>query len=1356
MKNCNISDLGLKILQHLLSINNTIRSLDIRENNIASHAVLEFVDGIHNNYSLTSCLLKESKRDLHAKNAQRLETFGIDTVSSLIEAVEDEGNEFQEAVRKLDDIILAPNRNHNLLCMSGRDDKLYLSGRTKMLPEVLETMIVKCSKHLTHLYIESMDLEELPPALDLLVNLEALYLGDNRLTHLPESLSLLAPNLVVLKCDHNMIKALPNCLAIMKELTTLIANDNHIIEIPVSAILSLSKLTQFTILPTSDYKIKRPTIPAKVVKDERDRNTGTAVLNYMKEIFSGGYRVVNRCKLMFVGDGGVGKTSLAASFKEYADESKDKKKDKKLNQPKEPNVATDGIDVNSIFIEPFGKKLVVSKGDKKRIEFSMWDFAGQEVYYATHQFFLNEEAIYIVVCNMEDEKEQAFGRVEYWLQSISNRAPKAPTIIVCTHWDYEKRQKQPKYWKNFKDNLNARFKEKFVTLIDVYPVSNESKQGVEDILKGLVKIALSNRYKKRLGLEEERPTTWLMLESFAKALKTKLVVPVVEWKTWCELAMNECNLKTEQSVRYATEYLHQVGVVVWFDSPNQDTSPLGSLSDKVILDSEWLTEVFSSVVSAKFDPRFGMSGTIRQGILQHKDLSMIWRAPKFPSYTHPFLLAVLQKFEVLHMLEGNAINNTLISDDLLAEQNSLQRYDPNKKNLQTTNDIINLGRSLIPCLLPEARPTEEELNNAWPIDKTLNFSQIGRRYEFQFLPIGFFSRLMVRLLHSDWQARLFWKYGIVMYKNQSLLKMELAHTSHTLTMTVRGAGGARKMGQLVESIDTLISDWLHKDVQVNKSIPCQSCQERGDPEPYLFPLEMCSSAVTRGEKFVKCQKSCINATRLDQLVPDLTMDEALSSNKKFEYSQIKIENEIGRGGFAVVYRGILKGSPVAVKQLLIDEKRVADNTSSIANQNTPNIHNNSVMLNMNTVEDNSKAQNNSFSEYFAEFKREVWLMSALNHKNIVQLVGICTTPLCMILEFCGGGNLYDWLHNAGVAKAEDMAIREKLILDVCEGGNFLHTLHPPVIHRDLKSPNILLSKMNDGTLVCKIADFGLSRGLVWNGKLEGKVVDNPIWLAPEILKHQPYSEKVDVYALGIIMWEIITGQDVFGDISFMSAIEEKIKNGERPPIPTNTHIPEYFIVLMKQCWDTDPSIRPSFAQCIKRVQNRSVVNEEVADKPLTVVLDYTNENTNTTITSSSSAIITTPPPGSTTITTTTSPSHIQTTPSTSTTTTMTTTTTNTNSTSTASTSTPTTSTSASTSPTTSLSSISSSSNSTPIASNTSSSTSPSPLKKESSVKIEQQATTPQSSRFVRIDSKVMNKGTSSPAFSVCLRLLPSM
>lgn len=283
------------------------------------------------------------------------------------------------------------------------------------------------------------------------------------------------------------------------------------------------------------------------------------------------------------------------------------------------------------------------------------------------------------------------------------------------------------------------------------------------------------------------------------------------------------------------------------------------------------------------------------------------------------------------------------------------------------------------------------------------------------------------------------------------------------------------MGNLLENINTLISDTLESRSSVIVSILCSNCISRLSGNPHVFPISELEKGIAAGSLYIRCP-DCGDNVRLDNLVPDLAMTGALNSSSMFNYSELNINRELGKEGYAIVYQGNVKGKEVAVKQLIINDSDVGST---------------------------------NFSEYFAEFRRKVWLMSGMQHENIVTLVGICNKPLCMILEFCGGGNLYDWAHKRQIPSNEqEFAESEKFAIDVAKGMEFLHLTKPPIIHRDLKTPNILLARTKQNELVAKIADFGLSRGLVWSQDLKGKVVDNPVWLPLRFLKNNLILKKL--------------------------------------------------------------------------------------------------------------------------------------------------------------------------------------------------------------------------------------------------------
>jgi serine/threonine protein kinase len=130
----------------------------------------------------------------------------------------------------------------------------------------------------------------------------------------------------------------------------------------------------------------------------------------------------------------------------------------------------------------------------------------------------------------------------------------------------------------------------------------------------------------------------------------------------------------------------------------------------------------------------------------------------------------------------------------------------------------------------------------------------------------------------------------------------------------------------------------------------------------------------------------------------------------------------------------------------------------------------------------------------------------------------------------------------------------------------------------------MLSKSLGSPIMAKVADFGTATPL-YIPELKERVVQQPVWLAPEVMSQQCYNEKVDVYGFGIILWELITKQHPFDEFPFaqwMAQLEDKVISGTRPSIPYDC--PTDYKKLIHECWHTNPDIRPSFAMIVRRLK----------------------------------------------------------------------------------------------------------------------------------------------------------------------------
>ncbi|GMI98073.1 hypothetical protein like AT1G49180 [Hibiscus trionum] len=153
---------------------------------------------------------------------------------------------------------------------------------------------------------------------------------------------------------------------------------------------------------------------------------------------------------------------------------------------------------------------------------------------------------------------------------------------------------------------------------------------------------------------------------------------------------------------------------------------------------------------------------------------------------------------------------------------------------------------------------------------------------------------------------------------------------------------------------------------------------------------------------------------------------------------------------------------------------------------------------------------------------ELSFLSSVNHPNIIRLLHVLQSESCLflVLEFCAGGNLASYIRSHGRIQEE---LARRFMLQLGAGLEVLQSHH--IIHRDLKPENILLSGPEDD-LALKIADFGLSRS-VDPGKYAQTVCGSPLYMAPEVLQFRSYDEKVDMWSLGAILFELLNGHPPF-------------------------------------------------------------------------------------------------------------------------------------------------------------------------------------------------------------------------------------
>lgn len=213
-----------------------------------------------------------------------------------------------------------------------------------------------------------------------------------------------------------------------------------------------------------------------------------------------------------------------------------------------------------------------------------------------------------------------------------------------------------------------------------------------------------------------------------------------------------------------------------------------------------------------------------------------------------------------------------------------------------------------------------------------------------------------------------------------------------------------------------------------------------------------------------------------------------------------------------------------------------------------------------------------------DFEKEVTIMSFLQHPNICRLLGANLEPphRSLVVELAERGCLWSVLRLNRRQLTTD--IRARMVLEIARGMHYLHGFEPPILHRDMKSPNLLVNK----NFSIKITDFGLARVKAQIRTMTGNC-GTVQWMAPEVLGSRKYTEKADVFSFGIVMWELFTGRCPYDGMTQIQAGLSVLNHDLRPSIPSSC--PRFFARLIRMCWARDPELRPSFEQIVRMYED---------------------------------------------------------------------------------------------------------------------------------------------------------------------------
>ncbi|MEE9553496.1 MAG: COR domain-containing protein [candidate division Zixibacteria bacterium] len=467
---------------------------------------------------------------------------------------------------------------------------LSLNQLVKLPPEIGNLILLK-SLRLTHNHFT-----KLPPEIGNLLALKSLRLTQNKLTELPPEIG----NLTELKSLHlgyNRLTELPPEIWNLTKLETLYLYGNHISELPPE-IRILKKISNLNL------KGNALSIPPEILGKT---NKPATIINYYFKHVGVEKRPLNEAKMILVGQGSVGKTSLVKRLiRDEFDPDENK---------------TEGISIDKWWISVDGDE----------IRLNVWDFGGQEIMHATHQFFLTKRSIYLLVLDARIGEDE--NRVEYWLKIIQSFGGDSPIIVVGNKID-----QQPL------DIDRRGLQAKYPQIKAFVETCCESGKGIEELKKVIAKEVGQIDH-----IHDELAVTWFAVKTHLEEMTDDFI----SFKDYLEICKKE-NITDEISPKTLAGFMHDLGIVLNFhDDPR--------LYDTNILNPEWVTNGVYKILNshALFESK---------GVLERAQLNEILDIEIYPEDKHLFIIDMMRKFELCFDFEGTKDEKFLIPDLLSKEE----------------------------------------------------------------------------------------------------------------------------------------------------------------------------------------------------------------------------------------------------------------------------------------------------------------------------------------------------------------------------------------------------------------------------------------------------------------------------------------------------------------------------------------------------------------------------------------------------------------------------------------------------------------------------------------------------------------
>ncbi|MDP2436925.1 MAG: protein kinase [archaeon] len=661
-----------------------------------------------------------------------------------------------------------------------------------------------------------------------------------------------------------------------------------------------------------------------------------AMIGYARGLLEGELILLNQVKLMVVGRAAVGKTSLVRALYGQRFDS--------------AVVSTDGIDLGE-FVE-------------QGVRFATWDFGGQKVDRFTHQLFLADNALYLLLFKLTDRPEESLKELRFWLNSVLSRstANAAKVLLVGTHADKSSSNASAAM---ILSTLRKDYGAEVISQEQVYVVSPLA--GRETSIKTL----RSAIFAAAQSINVRAPPEYGAVQQCLEGLQRK--PPVLGYNEAVFLLTARLRSESER-IGEILKILDYLGTVCVFEQPQSVSGGV------VVLRPQWVATLLATIVTTKH-----RLVRMESGIISHLALTQeAWRdTTLFPTMWHGDLIKLLEGLEVLFEVPSSG-------------------HDEGDRCY------------FVPCMLREEPPDLSfylprlvAKRSEWRLRRTVCLHSGS-------VPVGVMPPILIAMLR-ECQLVARWQQGCVgrllARDGKQEVWVQLSRSQASDIEVVVFGNCCRQVTSLLRRVISMLVQRLTQFYHLPHAIKlaCPECSSHDATAASWFDQsQVLQHAVVGDQAELRCEPRGFHGlrdVRLDRLAPELLLlDFKLQERFSFDYQKLRVIKELGKGAFGQVL-------------LMADGSHISTPTCSFSSRSPHGTEPSKYAVKI--LRDLSKGDGAATKEtarermvaFHQEFVGEVCLMSSLTHPNVVKLLGICTEPLAMVMEVVGGGDLYGQIND---------------------------------------------------------------------------------------------------------------------------------------------------------------------------------------------------------------------------------------------------------------------------------------------------------------------------------------------------------